>query len=361
MTATALLGVAVAFLHGGNLVVLNAATHAQHVVLRHAGTGPVEWSGDGRLVSSGGSIAGGPRLPAATLAWAPTGERAAYVTKRGAVYTWSPRRGSRLLLPASWGAQGVVWGTDGRLELGRAVCRVPCGRSRDVGIWVRTRNGRLRRVAALPDGGGIPNPIGVDPQGRALWWLWPNSSSIAADGVALFANDKRIATTLMYDDYVDVCGRHVALAVGRDRNSLHGKSIVFDGRNVSRDRSRSWVSPSCNASGELVAAAAADNPDGPWGNEHRSLWQLLPARKRLTSPPPGWSDESPTVLANGNVLFVRTRLTSRRVDGTWHSTDHGTLELLVHGRVTPLADVTTSPSSMYYGHYAWPLRVAVKP
>jgi hypothetical protein len=344
---TALLAVAVAFLHGGNLVVVNAATHAQRIALRHAGTGPVAWSGDGRLVSSGGAIAGGPRLPTAALAWAPTGETAAYVTKRGAVYTWSPRAGRRLVVPASWGAQGIAWGPRGELALGRSVCHIPCGRSRDVGVWVRTEHG-LHRVARLP-------------QGRALWWLWPNSSSIAADGVALYANAKRIATTLEYGDYVAVCGRQLALAVGNDRNSMHGKSIVLDGRNVSRDPSRSWVSPSCNAAGDLVAAADPDDADGPWGNEHRSLWQLLPERKRLTSPPRGWSDESPTVLANGDVVFVRTQLTSRRVDGSWHSTDHGTLELLARGRVTALADVTTSPSSMYYGHYPWPLRVAVEP
>jgi hypothetical protein len=357
---TALLAVAVAFLHGGSLVMLNPATHAQRVVLRHAGTGPVAWSGDGRRVSSGGAIAGGPRLPTAALAWAPTGETAAYITKRGAVYTWSPRAGRQLVLPAAWDAQGIAWGPNGELAIGRSVCHIPCGISHDVGVWVRTRRGTLRRVAVVPNGGGIPFPVGFDPQGRALWWLWPNSGSIAADGVALYANARRIASTLMYPDYVAVCGRHLALAVGGDRNSMHGKSIVFDGRDVSRDRSRSWVSPSCNASGTLVAAADPDNPDGPWGNEHRSLWQLLPARKRLTSPQRGWSDESPTVLPNGDVLFVRTHLTSKRVDGTWHSTDHGTLELYADGRVTPLADVTTSPSSMYYGHYTWPLRLAVR-
>jgi hypothetical protein len=354
------LAAAVAFLHGGNLVVLNTATHAQRVVLRHAGAGPVAWSGDGRLVSSGGAIAGGPRLPTAALAWSPTGETAAYITHRGAVYTWSPRAGRRLLLPASWGAQALAWSENGELALGRSVCRVPCGRSRDVGVWVRTARG-LHRVARLPDGGGLPMPVRFDPRGRVLWWLWPNSGSIAADGVFLYANAKRIASTLMYGDYVAVCGRHLALAVGGDRNSMHGKSIVFDGRNVSRDPSRSWVSPSCNARGELVAAADPDNTDGPWGNEHRSLWQLLPVRKRLTSPPRGWSDESPTVLANGSIVFVRTHLTSHWAPGVYHSTDHGTLELYAHGRVTPLADVTTSPSSMYYGHYTWPLREAVEP
>jgi hypothetical protein len=143
---------------------------------------------------------------------------------------------------------------------------------------------------------------------------------------------------------------------------MHGKSIVVDGRDVSRDASRSWISPACNADGtRLVAAARPDDADGPWGDEHRALWQLLPTRRRLTSPPRGWSDESPRILRDGSILFVRTRFSSRRVHGTWRSTDRGMLELLAHGRVTPVADVTDSPSSMYYGHYDWAARVAVKP
>ena len=56
----ALAAVAVAFLQGGNLVVANVAAHTQRVVVRHAGVGPVAWSGDGKLVSAGGRIAGGP-------------------------------------------------------------------------------------------------------------------------------------------------------------------------------------------------------------------------------------------------------------------------------------------------------------
>ena len=63
----ALAAASVAFLHGGNLVVVDTATHAQRVVMQHAGIGPVRWSGDGRLVSSGGKIAGGPTLPTAEL------------------------------------------------------------------------------------------------------------------------------------------------------------------------------------------------------------------------------------------------------------------------------------------------------
>src|SRR5436309_1614418 len=70
----------VAYLHGGTLVVLDVANRTRHVVLRHAGGGPVGWSGDGRFVSAGGRVAYGPSFPTGELTWAPTGATAAYVT-----------------------------------------------------------------------------------------------------------------------------------------------------------------------------------------------------------------------------------------------------------------------------------------
>jgi hypothetical protein len=365
----ALAAASVAFLHGGNLVVVNTATHAERVVMQNAGSGPVRWSGDGRLVSSGGKIAGGPTLPTGQLTWAPTGERAAYVTKQGALYVWSRSGGSHLVVPRGWGAQawqpqGIAWSNDGRLAIGRTVCHRPCGVATHVEVWVWTPHS-FRRIARLPDGAGVPMPFTWDGRGRVLWWLWPNSGSIAADGVAIYANSTKIASGLMFSDYVSVCGRHLALAVGHDRNTMHGKSIVFDGRNVSRDPSRSWVSPSCNAQGSLVAAADPDNTQGPWGREHRAIWQLLPQKRRLTSPPRGWTDESPTVLRDGSVLFVRTRDVSHWTPDSWHVTEHGTLELLSRGKLTAVADVTVSssdPGSLvggYYGHYSWTWRLAV--
>jgi hypothetical protein len=209
-------------------------------------------------------------------------------------------------------------------------------------------------------------PVGWDAHGRVLWWLWPDSGSIAADGVALYADDTRIAHMLMYADWIAQCGPRLVLAVGGDRNSMHGKSIVLGGRDVSRDRSRSWISPSCSADGSvLVASARPDNQQGPWGREHRALWQVLPTRRQLTHPPAGWTDENPHVLADGSVLFIRTHLTSRKRHGKWLATDHGRLELLRGGRLSTLANVTytadeLSPAFlMYYGYYGWPMRLAV--
>jgi hypothetical protein len=361
----ALAAVSVAFLHSGNLVVVNTATHAQRIVMQHAGIGPVRWSGDGRLVSSGGKIAGGPTLPTAQLTWAPTGETAAYIAKRGAVYVWDRQSGSRLVAARSWGAQSVAWSHDGRLAIGRMVCQTPCGVPEHREVWVWTPRS-FRVIVKLKNTAGVPMPQTWDSRGRVLWWLWPDSGSIAADGVALYANDRKIASMLMYPDYIAQCGTRLALAVGGDRNSMHGKSIVVGGRDVSRDRTRSWVSPSCSTDGSFVVASAGlENTQGPWGREHRAVWQLLPKRRQLTQPPAGWTDESPHVLRDGSVLFVRTRQTSRKRNGQWYETDRGLLELLRGRTITTVAPLTYTAGELSgaflqdYGHYGWASRLAV--
>jgi hypothetical protein len=364
-----------AFLRGGDLVVLDLATRGQHVALARAPVAPIAWSGDGRLLSIGGRVVGGSTLSPGPLAWAPTGETAAYQTASGAVELWSPGRGSRAILAASWGATSVAWGANGELVLGRGPRD-----HHDVWLW---NDGRLTRVAVAHDQYPRPIAAGVDGVGRALWWDDPwSSGSIAADGIPLLANGRRLAKTLVFSDYVAVCGTHVALAAGRDRYTTHGKRILFDGRDVSRDASLSWVSPSCNTRGLLVAAAGRNWVERRIGKgERRSIWELAPQRVRLTYPPAGWTDENPRVLADGSILFVRTRETSVKlpghtaavpggrtttyVEGGWRITDHGRIELISHGRVTWIASTSWSIDGFggsytdHYGHYGWPWLVAV--
>ena len=103
------------------------------------------------------------------------------------------------------------------------------------------------------------------------------------------------------------------------------------------------------------------------GRERRSIWQLLPTRRRLTQPPPGWTDETPRLLPDRSVLFVRTRQTSRKVDGQWVTTNRGRIELLRRGKLTQVAAVRFAARDSsgdwlnYYGHYDWPSRLAVSP
>jgi hypothetical protein len=359
--------VRVAFLHRGDLVVLDLATHARQVVMRHGGSGPVAWSGNGRLVSSGGRIAGGPALPTAAIAWAPAGERAAYVTRKGGIVVWTPG-GSRKIVGDGWGATTVAWSPSGKLALGRSVCNAPCGlpTHREVWVW----DGRaLRRVIALPNRAGAPMPVTWTAGERVVWWLWPDSGSIAADGVAVYAGRKRIGETLLYSDYVVRCGRELALADGGDRYATHGKRIVLGGRDLSRDRTRSWVSPSCSPDGSTVVATAGRNwEEDRFGREARAIWELRPARKQLTHPPAGWTDEAPRVLGDGSIVFVRTRQTSAKVHGRWVVTLRAELERLAGGQRTPVADVgyrtdalAAVASTNYYGHYGWDRLIAISP
>jgi hypothetical protein len=171
----------------------------------------------------------------------------------------------------------------------------------------------------------------------------------------------------MYRDYATVCGRHLAVAAGGDRYAMHGKRILFDGRDVSLDPSRSWVSPSCLANGTLVAAASKNTVPNRIGREARSIWRLLPTRRQLTRPPSGWTDETPHLLPDGSVVFVRTRQTSRKVGGQSVTTTRGRIEHLAGGTLTQVAAVQWSAADTsgdwinYYGHYDWPSRLAVSP
>ena len=78
------------------------------------------------------------------------------------------------------------------------------------------------------------------------------------------------------------------------------------------------------------------------------------------------ADEAPTVLSDGSILFVRTRQTSANVNGEWIEHDRGTLEILRHGTITPVADLSFSANELsgafaqFYGHYTWPQRMAVR-
>lgn len=327
------------------------------------------FSGDGRLFSIGGRILGSVdvKLPTRWLVWAPTGERAAYVTSEGGVVEWTPVTGARHVEPNGWGATwwwspSVAWSRDGRLAVARG------GE-----IWEIAGRAAHRLVGRVPrtcctGGPDIPLPFAWVGR-RVLWWDWPGSGSVAADGVALSEDGTRLGTTLMYPDYTAVCGVHVAFTEGRDRYSTDGKSLVFDGRDVSADPARSWTEPTCLPDGRLVAAASRNIVPPNATETHRALWQLLPTRRRLTQPPWGWSDENPRLLPDGSLLFVRSRITSVRDGGTWRDTLRGRVLLLAHGRLTEVARIgfenrkeTDNPFlGPYYGHYDWSSFLAVAP
>jgi hypothetical protein len=328
--------------------------------------GPLAFSGDGRLVSIGGTIVGRAKLPTRWLVWAPTGERAAYVTTQGGVAEWTPA-GPRRLEPNGWGAKwwwspSVAWSNDGGLAVARGSA-----------IWV-LRGGTARRVvgpippSCCTGGPAIPVPFAWVGN-RVLWWEWPGSGSVAADGVAVYAGTEKLGSMLMYRDYLAVCGSHVAFAAGGDRESMDDKTIVFDGRDVSRDRKHSWASPTCTPTGQLVATASRNLIPTLTNETHRAIWQLLPTRRQLTHPPWGWSDEDPHLLANGALLFVRTRVRAHKAAaGRWLDTQKGRVLLLEHGKLRQVGSIGfTQPENVstypvqYYGHYDWSQFLAVGP
>jgi hypothetical protein len=341
----------IAFRDGRTVTILYASGFRQPIDA--PGHGALRFSGDGRLLSIGGAVVGRVRLPAETLEWSRVGETAAYVTTRGGVATWSPA-GRRTILRDGWGATTVAWNGDGSLAIGRALCIGACGRPIHKEVWVRSAAGALTRVAGPLAGDQSPMPFAWWA-GAPLWWDWPGSGSIAADGVLLYGGARRISSGLMYRDYVSVCGSSIAVAAGGDRYAMHGKRILFNGIDVSKDVSRSWVSPSCSGDGTVVAAASRNTTPPRIGREHRAIWQLVPRRKQLTRPPLGRTDEYPRVMPDGSLLFIRTRTVSTQLSlyGV------GTIELLRHGKLTALG--TTSRADNYYGHYAWPDLVAVAP
>ncbi|MCW2965255.1 MAG: hypothetical protein JWO17_2507 [Actinomycetia bacterium] len=314
------------------------------------------FSGDGRLVSIGGTILGRAKLPTQTLAWAPTGERAAYTTTEGAVVLWTPA-GTRQIEPKGWGAgrflPALAWSRSGALAITR-------GNS----IWV-WRDGVSQQMIGPVPNSGIPVPVAWHGT-HLLWWVWPDSGSIAADGVTLYEDSRVLGTTLTYHDYSTVCGEHVAFVQGGNRYSTSGKALTFDGRIVARDSAHSWVSPSCTPDGHLVAAASRNIVPPLTTETHRAIWQLLPTRKQVTRPPWGWSDEDPHLFQNGDLLFVRSRITSKRDGNTWRDTAKGHVMVLSHGRLQEVAKIGYMQDESkgvylgpYYGHYDWSYFVAV--
>lgn len=320
--------------------------------------GALQFSGDGRLISIGATIVGRTTLPG-TVVWAPTGERAAAVTKKGGVVAWTPA-GRRTVI--SSGAETIAWSADGALAIGKGAY---------VFVW---RNGKLRRVAgpapfdSRTGGPGLAMPFAWSGD-NVLWWAWPGSGSIASDGVTLWEDGKPLGTMLMYREWLAACGSHVAFAAGLDRESMHGKKIVFDGRVVSGGPALSWASPSCTAAGRLVAAASRNRVTPLTYETHRAIWQLLPARRQLTRPPWGWSDEDPRLFPNGDLLFVRTRARSTKTGpSSWTDRQTGKVMLLSHGKLVHVATIGfTQPDDVYtypvqfYGHYDWSQFLAVWP
>jgi dipeptidyl aminopeptidase/acylaminoacyl peptidase len=200
-----------------------------------------------------------------------------------------------------------------------------------------------------------------------LWWPFYDSAvSANADGVPLMA--KRIAggagplrlapRMLATTGFMTWCGSRLVFAAGFDRYTTNGKRLLAAGaplwrsRELSRDRTRSWVSPACSPDGRRLAVSAGRNwVESRFGLERRSIWILSPdgrSRRRLTAPPAGRTDEVPRWSADGRaVLFVRSGPTAG------NATARGFLYVVRPGAAPLGPIVDLGRTGNYYGQYGW--------
>lgn len=351
----------IAYLRGRSLHLVDLVT-CRDLVLARSARGPVRFSPDGRLVAfgSGAIVAtgGGPvrRLAVRSWAWAPRGHALVVVTEGGAVVV-----GSRRLLPEGWGASALMEGRGGSLFVTRS-------RADGVEIWALLGLKLTPNQVAAFDR-AVPELAAVSADWVAYWLRPGTSSSLAADGLPLqvkrlgagIVGPRLADATLLHPDYVSWCGENLLFVAGGGRYATKGKQVriatppTWGSRDLSRDATRSWVSPACSPNRVWVASAAGPNRlEARFGQESRSIWRLWtggrPLHRRITFPPAGRSDEFPLWSQDGHfVLFVRSGPT--RDDAT----ALGSIYLTPAGggkAIGPFAPL--GPTGNYYGHYGWP-------
>jgi len=253
---------------------------------------------------------------------------------------------------------------------GRLVATVVVTRKGDQGtnaIVVRNRNtGAPRTIYRVPESyrgipAGAPGPImlfrwsgdgrwlffAIDPQG---------SASIAADGLLLQVistkggRPHRIGMTLAYADYMTWCNSRLVFTGGGNRLATTNKRLLvasppaWRARPLIQTPKRAWGSVACALDGRSLAAQSQPtSEDYDFSATRWELWRvgMNGSRRRLTSPPPHFADESPRFSRDGrSIFFVRSR---RGV---------GSLFALRGERLSgPLFQIGYSLG--YYGHRSW--------
>jgi dipeptidyl aminopeptidase/acylaminoacyl peptidase len=359
-----------AYVKAGALVALDLPACSSGVLVPRGAGPPVRWSADGRYLSFSGGVveADGRLFRGLHGVWAPRGHALARVTQSGGVIVGGPRLPDRQVIQDGFGAHSVAFDPAGRrLAVARAHPRGTMPPS-DRQLWIVDATTRTRRLVYRPAAGDPRTPVVVRwERGDFVLFtlaLLP-ASSANLDGLPLHAVSAgggaapRVANaSLSYPEFFARCGGRLAFVAGFDRMTTRGKRIVLAGPprwrgiDVSRDRGRSWVSPACSPTGRLIAASAGRNwTQSRFGLERRSIWLLSAdgrTRRRLTTPPPGRSDELPRWTSDGRgVLFVRSGPT------TLQAAARGSLFVvrLDGGLAGPIVELGTTGN--YYGRYGW--------
>ena len=360
-----------AYVKGGALYLMDMPRCGGSALVRRGAGPPVRWSADRRYVSFSGGVVdveSGRVFRGLHGVWSPRGHTLARPTANGGVVVVGPGMPERQVVPGGFGAFAVAFDPAGRrLAVSRAHPRGTMPPS-DRELWVfdvATGEGRLvyRPPARNPNTPVVVRWERGDTVLFRLALLPANSANL--DGLPLHAvlarggPDRRVVeAALSYSEFFAHCGGRLAVVAGVDRMTTRGKRIVlagppgWRGTDVSRDRRRSWISPACSPSGRWIAASAGRNwAQTRFGLERRSIWLLSAdgrTRRRLTTPPPGRSDELPRWTSDGRgILFVRSGPTNR------NAVSRGSLYLVrLDGTLAgPLVDLGRTGN--YYGHYGW--------
>jgi hypothetical protein len=255
---------------------------------------------------------------------------------------------------------------DGRYTAG-IVAVHPKGAARgSMTIVVRDRRtGTTRDVHRVPERyagfpQGAPGPIGLLGWSRDSRWIFfyidpMGSASILADGALVRVvpvsggRAHVLGTMLPYPGYSTWCGGRLVLTMGGDRITMRSKRLVTTGppdwklTPLTDDPTRSWSATTCAPDGKnLIAESQPSVPPNDNLKPSWSLWRvgLDGTTTRLTRPPRGLSDESPSISRDGGaILFVRER------------NGRGTLFVLRNGRTQALLPLP--PRLEYYGYTDW--------
>jgi hypothetical protein len=205
---------------------------------------------------------------------------------------------------------------------------------------------------------GAPGPImlfGLSPDRKwVLYAIDPQgSSSLAADGLTISAvsstsgKPRTVEFGLADDHYRAWCGGRLVATAGGDRITTHDKQLIATGPPVwsatqlVRGPGRAWGSLTCAPGGLAVVVQSQRASD----SAHWALWRvgLNGSQQRLTSPPLGSADDSPS-FAGDTLYFVRSHAGA------------GSLYALRDGKLLgPL--VSVGPDLGSFGNDDWPYSV----
>ena len=184
-----------------------------------------------------------------------------------------------------------------------------------------------------------------------------SSGSIMADGLQLQIVSTHggaphpLGLSLAYRDYITWCGAGVVYVRGGDRIATDVKQLVYaapplwHGRQLWRDAQRTFASPTCAPTNDMVAVLTqGSSTNARFFSTRWQLWSVTldGARRPLDIPPAGYADESPAWSPSGDMLgFVRERR------------GNGVLVVLSRG-VKRIAALGYSLG--FYGHHDWGLK-----